>query len=129
MDTYEPSQAPRFTRLLIEREATLRAALHELDHLPADGEGIDAHEVRDTKDLAVERTLERLDQANAHRLESELAQVMAAHQRLLAHSYGNCLSCGEPIDLRRLMALPASAYCTACQASLESEKMVHHPAL
>jgi DnaK suppressor protein len=129
MDTYDPSQEPRFTRLLIEREAALRAALHELDHLPADGEGIDAHEVRDTKDLAVERTLERLDQANAHRLEAELAQVITAHQRLMAHSYGHCLSCEKPIDLRRLIALPASAYCTACQSSLESEKKRHHPAL
>ena len=129
MDTYEPSQAPRFALLLSEREAALRAALRELDHLPADGEGMDAHEVRDTKDLAVERTLERLDQANAHRLETELAQVMAAHQRLMAHSYGHCLSCEKPIDLRRLIALPASAYCTACQSSLESEKMRPHPAL
>jgi DnaK suppressor protein len=45
---------------------------------------------------------------------AELAAIDAALQRLEAGSYGSCLSCGEPIDAKRLEARPASTRCLDC---------------
>jgi len=45
---------------------------------------------------------------------TELAQINAALQRLEAGNYGICVSCGEPISGRRLLARPASTECMDC---------------
>jgi len=51
-------------------------------------------------------------------LESEAVQQVAdideALKRLDAGLYGTCVTCGEPIGERRLLARPASAQCLAC---------------
>lgn len=114
--TYDPSLAPRFSQLLSQREDELRALLQTLDHFKPDDS---SHDVSDFKDTAEEQTLARLDRANAQRLDAELQQVRSAQRRLAEHRYGACLECGETIDLRRLNALPATAYCAACQAQHE----------
>jgi DnaK suppressor protein len=46
----------------------------------------------------------------------ELAQIREALRRIDDGSYGLCLDCGDPIEERRLLALPATAYCTSCQS-------------
>lgn len=126
IQTYGPALAPNFAKLLSQREDELRALLKTLNHFkPGDESG---HEVSDFKDMADEQTLARLDRANAQRLEAELQQVSAAQRRLAAHHYGDCLGCGEPIDLRRLTALPATPYCAACQTQLEGGKLPRHRA-
>jgi DnaK suppressor protein len=129
MNTFEQKDAPSFELLLSQREQELRTALRALDHLPSLAEDITAHDVLDFKDVAIEDTLARLDRATAQRLEAELSQVISAQRRLAEHSYGKCLDCGELIDVRRLLALPASAYCAACQTTHEHEKYTHHQAL
>lgn len=123
MQTYEPSLAPRFAKLLSQREDELRAMLRTLDHFkPGDDFG---HDVSDFKDMADEQTLARLDRANAQRLEAELQQVSNAQRRLADHQYGNCLDCGDAIDLRRLTALPATPFCAACQTQHEGKLPRH----
>jgi DnaK suppressor protein len=92
MDIYTRTLAPRFTKLLAKRESELRTIL------------------RPTGDYAAPTPEAKAD----HALE-ELEQVVAARKRLAEQSYGECLDCGEPIDLRRLMAMPATPYCTGCQ--------------
>jgi DnaK suppressor protein len=129
METYEIKDGPRFGLLLSQREQEIRAELRALDNLTSTVESTAGHEVLDFKDVAVEETLARLDRANAHRLEIELSQVMSAQRRLFEHRYGKCQECGELINLQRLLALPASAYCTACQTTLEHEKFPHPQAL
>lgn len=126
LQTYEPAMAPRFAKLLSQREDELRALLKTLDHFkPGDETG---HDVSDFKDMADEQTLARVDSANALRLEAELQQVSNALRRLADHRFGTCLDCGEPIDLRRLIALPASPYCAACQSQHEGGKLARHRA-
>jgi DnaK suppressor protein len=48
-------------------------------------------------------------------------EIDAALQRLLKGSYGSCVACGETIRIARLRALPATRYCTACEAKREKE--------
>jgi len=45
---------------------------------------------------------------------AELAQINKALRRLEDGSYGQCTVCGQPIDERRLAALPHSDRCIRC---------------
>lgn len=103
---------------LAARQAELRAMLQA-----AAGAAVDASEepaeVSDFKDMAAGDTEAAIDEAAQARAMRELAQIAAALHRLEAGRYGLCEDCGEPIAERRLLALPASAFCTACQAAHE----------
>ncbi len=44
----------------------------------------------------------------------ELADIDAALARIAEGSYGTCQSCGGPMGLQRLRALPEARYCLAC---------------
>ena len=128
MDIYDINDAPRFALLLSQREQELRKALRALDHLPEVSEDSAVHDVMDFKDMAVEQTLARLDRANAQRLETELSQVMSAQRRIAEHHYGKCLDCGDSINLHRLLAMPAAAFCADCQTMREHDKFPRHQA-
>jgi DnaK suppressor protein len=121
MDKYDDSHAQRFGRLLDRREAELRALLRTSGYsLSIAGEDA-AHEVMDFKDVATEQNQDTIDAAKAEHAAFELDQILAARRRLLDHSYGQCLDCGNAIDLLRLAALPAAPLCTACQSKLEHQ--------
>ncbi len=56
------------------------------------------------------------------RLRSALEATNAALRRLDEGSYGNCVSCGEPIGRERLEAMPETAWCVRCQSRREQER-------
>jgi DnaK suppressor protein len=115
MDTYTRTLAPRFAQLLAQREAELRAILRTTGEVAVQAPDAQSREVVDFKDMAVEETQTVVDEAKADHAVEELQLVLAARRRLADQSYGECLDCGEAIDLRRLMAMPATPFCTACQ--------------
>lgn len=49
------------------------------------------------------------------RAEEKLRYLDEALARLDAGKYGNCLGCGGPIAIERLMAIPFASYCVDCQ--------------
>lgn len=52
-----------------------------------------------------------------HRTEAtEILQIEAALKRISEGTYGTCAKCGQPIDPRRLKALPTAATCISCKA-------------
>lgn len=116
MSSHDISLAPSFLQRLAQRESELRAILRPAGEVADDAADGQAHEVMDFKDMADEQTRTMLDDAQTERAAQELEQLLAARLRIEDHSYGNCLDCGEAIDLRRLMAMPSTPYCTACQA-------------
>ena len=122
MKIFDSSLAPRFSQRLAQRKAELRAMLRSADDLPRDAGEAEAHEVTDFKELASEESLSVVDEAQAMQAAVELEQVLSAQQRLEDQRYGQCLGCDQPIDLRRLEALPATPYCTACQAIREQPR-------
>ena len=122
MKTYDNSLAPRFSQLLAKREAELRAMLRSSSEPPEDAADTDPHDVTDFKAMASEASLSVVDEAQANHAAKELEQVLKARQRLEDQRFGRCLDCDEAIDLRRLEAMPATAYCTACQAIREEPR-------
>ena len=75
--------------------------------------------MQDFKDVAADETRAAIDDVALSHAATELTQVSAALRRIDEGGYGQCLECGEAIDERRLLALPATPFCTACQADHE----------
>ncbi len=125
MQTYDKAMAPRFSQLLAQREAELRAALRTHEDWPDRIGEPDSRETSDFKDMAMRNTQATMDDAQAEHVAFELEQLLAAQHRLHDGSYGRCQRCGKDIDLRRLAAMPAAPYCTACQSVQEHERPLH----
>ena len=68
----------------------------------------------DSEDQAVElenqEALEGIEMTET----TEIHQIEAALKRISEGIYGTCAKCGEPIDPRRLKALPTAATCISC---------------
>jgi DnaK suppressor protein len=56
-----------------------------------------------------------------HELESRLALLERALQRIEQGAYGLCERCGEPIDPARLEILPETTLCVKCKRIVEKE--------
>ena len=50
---------------------------------------------------------------------SEITQIRAALERIRDGSYGECITCGEPIGEKRLEVLPYAAQCINCASQSE----------
>jgi DnaK suppressor protein len=53
----------------------------------------------------------------ARRRLQELAAIEGALRRIELGEYGDCIVCGEEIDIRRLRVAPTSTRCVACADS------------
>ena len=51
------------------------------------------------------------------RLRDSLAEIDHALQKYEAGTYGLCDSCGQPIELARLEAMPQASLCLSCKVS------------
>lgn len=119
MKTYHSGLATEYDQLLALRELELCAVLRAREE-QAVGAGDGG--VSDFKDLAARESQMTVDEVQAEHAAHDLEQVIAARRRLLELNYGLCQDCGEPIDLRRLSAMPATPYCTSCQSRHESQR-------
>jgi DnaK suppressor protein len=116
MSPADPDLLARLRDLLTLRQQELHALLQDAAQARAGGH---ATEVQDFKDVAAEESRAAIDDVALSHATDELAQVSAALRRMDEGSYGACQECGEQIDERRLLALPATPFCTACQAGHE----------
>jgi DnaK suppressor protein len=115
MDTYDTTQAHRFEKTLLDRVLLLREQLgHDTDAMH---EGVAWAE--DFKEVAANDAMAGIEDVQSAHAAAELSRVRAALRRIADGTYGTCLDCGYPIDLRRLGALPTAAYCTDCEEARE----------
>ena len=108
------SELNRFKRILEERHAELARVL------------------RNREGIVIEKSPDALDEVQ-HAAERELAirnldresnlfrNVRGALQRMRDGSYGTCLHCDEPINPKRLDAVPWTAYCIRCQEQADRD--------
>jgi DnaK suppressor protein len=80
--------------------------------------------VIDRKDQAEREQISALAESEEQRDWGELARVERALSRLDHGGYGDCLECGEPIPIKRLLAQPAAELCVACQHAQERKDAV-----
>ncbi|MBZ4686213.1 MAG: transcriptional regulator, TraR/DksA family [Desulfomicrobiaceae bacterium] len=62
------------------------------------------------------------DLARYHAVVRRCEELEKALQSLARGDYGICELCGEPIALRRLMAVPSTRLCIHCQTLLEAQQ-------
>jgi DnaK suppressor protein len=63
------------------------------------------------------RLLKNMDDRTLH----AVREIDAALQRILKANYGICEACGGAVAIARLRALPATRYCTVCEARNEKQ--------
>jgi DnaK suppressor protein len=102
---------------------TARRAAAELDALRSAERDPEFEEGAQTEHEAF--TLSRLGETQRR----EIQQIDAALERIDAGEYGACRDCGQPIDPRRLAALPYALLCTECATRAERApgKLVEEP--
>ena len=76
--------------------------------------------VKDSVDLSVQDLNKEIALRLGERSSQAVADIDQALLRMKEGSYGICVRCGEPIDERRLEAVPTARYDAACQAAIES---------
>lgn len=97
------------------RKKQLEARLAELGiRLDAIDQELDSHNNPDWQELAVEREVDEVLEATGLAGQTEIRQVHAALQRIVAGSYGTCTRCGEDITEARLDTLPWTPLCRSC---------------
>lgn len=97
---------------------------HEVRHAAANH---DASDPGDAADNAVQTdALDDLDR-ESEKLREQLKEIDEADERIARGTYGICEVCGEPIDPRRLRAVPLTRMCstdakTAAHARREEDR-------
>lgn len=83
----------------------------------------------DPDDRSVADLLVDLNLSEVSRDVDELRAIEHALARIRAGSYGICRSCGRPIAVERLEAIPETALCIDCQARAEEQRDTRTPSL
>jgi len=63
---------------------------------------------------------QNIDLANRRAAQVRIQRIRVALQRIADGEYGSCLSCGDPIGVRRLGARPEAPFCILCQSQREA---------
>ena len=76
--------------------------------------------VKDSVDLSVQDLNKEIALRLGERSSKIVADIDQALLRIKEGSYGICARCGQPIDERRLEAVPTARYDAQCQSMIES---------
>ena len=76
--------------------------------------------VKDSVDLSVQDLSKEIALRLGERSSKIVGDIDQALLRIKEGTYGICARCGQPIDERRLEAVPTARYDAACQAAIES---------
>ena len=78
--------------------------------------------VKDSVDMSLQDVNQELQLRLGERESQAVADIDQALLRIDEGSYGICQSCGNPINERRLDAVPTARYDALCQSKLEEEQ-------
>lgn len=120
MNTLDKNTLKSLRTWLLGRETELLAEINSAQEAGEAATSADMREVNDLEDQASMRERTTMQDAEVERDRNELADVRAALVRLNDGTYGTCIDCDQPIDLQRLVAMPAAARCMVCQTQLEA---------
>jgi len=114
----DKNRRARYHRRLEREYADLQALLSSTEHA---GRNADEPVPEDAAEKAANSYAKEFlfHQSDAER--SHLHLVEEALGRVMSEKFGLCQSCGEPIDRKRLDAIPWARYCRSCQEQAERE--------
>jgi DnaK suppressor protein len=119
--TMDKKRLEQFKKKLEERQQELRRVVTRTEQ---DGRDADSEVAQDIADKAANSYNKEFlfHQSNSER--QVLQMVESALDRIRQGSFGQCVSCGEDINSKRLEAVPWTRYCIACQEKLENGQLV-----
>ncbi|NCC26505.1 MAG: hypothetical protein EOM25_15095 [Deltaproteobacteria bacterium] len=109
------SEIQRLRRLLHEQ---LTLAERDLESLLSVLGGA-APVLPDPADQACQESTKNLTLIRYNRTRAQIEAILRAVEALEGENRGMCAVCGEPIGVRRLLALPTARHCVDCQAMLD----------
>ena len=111
-----------FKKKLEERQQQLRRNVSRTEQ---DGRSNDQDSAQDIADKAASSYNKEFlfHQSNSER--QLLQMVEGALSRIRDGSFGQCISCGEEINPKRLEAVPWTRHCIECQEKLEKGLLEH----
>ena len=77
---------------------------------------------KESADLSLRDLIQELELQLGERDSQMVADIDQALLRIDEGTYGRCPRCGEPIDERRLEAVPTARYDAGCQEEIEQAK-------
>ena len=105
-----------FKKRLEERQRELR---HTVSRTAQDGREADLESAQDVADRAANSYTKEFLFSQSSSERQILQMVDGALGRIREGSFGECISCGEEINPKRLEAVPWTRHCIGCQEKLE----------
>src|ERR1051326_2821150 len=105
-----------FKKRLETRQQDLRRTVNRTQ---ADGRSADEDTAQDIADRAASSYTKEFLFSQSNNDRQLLQMVETALQRIREGSFGECVSCGNEINPKRLEAVPGTRYCIECQEKLE----------
>ncbi|MGZ4860720.1 MAG: TraR/DksA family transcriptional regulator [Candidatus Angelobacter sp.] len=109
-----------FKKRLEERQQALRKAVSRTEE---DGRIADQDTAQDIADRAASSYTKEFLFSQSNNDRQLLAMVETALQRIRDGAFGECVSCGNEINAKRLEAVPWTRYCIACQEKVEKGQL------
>ena len=111
-----------FKKRLEDRQRELR---HTMNRTAQDGRDADLESAQDIADRAANSYNKEFLFSQSNNERQLLQMVDAALNRIREGTFGQCISCGEEINPKRLEAVPWTRHCIACQEKLERGLLEH----
>ncbi|MGZ4843696.1 MAG: TraR/DksA family transcriptional regulator [Candidatus Angelobacter sp.] len=109
-----------FKKRLEERQQALRKAVSRTEE---DGRIADQDTAQDIADRAASSYTKEFLFSQSNNDRQLLAMVETALQRIRDGAFGECVSCGNEINAKRLEAVPWTRYCIECQEKVEKGQL------
>jgi len=126
LSTMDTAQLEHFKQLLL---AELRRHARQVGDEQANAIAVMDDGAKESTDLSLRDVISELALKLGERESQMVADIDQALLRMKEGSYGICVRCNQPIDERRLEALPTARYDSACQTLMENERDVARPTL
>jgi DnaK suppressor protein len=111
-----------FKKRLEDRQNELR---HTVNRTTQDGREADLESAQDIADRAAQSYNKEFLFHQSNNERQLLQMVESALSRIHEGTFGQCISCGEEINPKRLEAVPWTRHCIECQEKLENGLLEH----
>jgi DnaK suppressor protein len=109
-----------FRKRLEDRQQVLRKAV---DRTREDGRVADQEAAQDIADRAASSYTKEFLFSQSNNDRQLLRLVESALQRIREGTFGECVSCGNEINPKRLEAVPWTRFCIECQEKMEKGQL------
>jgi DnaK suppressor protein len=110
------NKAKGFESKLREHKESIESTAQSLREQGRDSQPLDSADLADKAVLSYQREMHFNQSTQGH---SHLALIEKALGRIADGTYGDCVSCGKAIGLKRLEAIPWTPRCIDCQERIE----------